>query len=160
MGVVLFHAAEGGHIPAFLQSLPTPFAAAFLHGNLGVAIFFSLSGFVIAHSLRALHVKPAIAARFMLRRAIRLDPPYWTAIAFTISASVISAHLLAGKTPTPVTPDQIAAHLFYLQEALRYSAISTVFWTLCQEIQFYLGYALLLCAAHTFTNKETGTLIV
>jgi predicted nicotinamide N-methyase len=38
---------------------------------------FVLSGFVISHSIYREKVTVALSARFMLRRSLRLDPPYW-----------------------------------------------------------------------------------
>jgi peptidoglycan/LPS O-acetylase OafA/YrhL len=48
---------------------------------------------------------------------------------------------------SPVTTGQVVAHLFYLQECLGYREINPVFWTLCQEVQFYIVYGLLLALA-------------
>jgi peptidoglycan/LPS O-acetylase OafA/YrhL len=49
-------------------------------GHFGVPIFFVLSGFVIALSLDGKPMSLEIIGRFILRRSIRLDLPYWTAI--------------------------------------------------------------------------------
>src|SRR5688500_14125008 len=46
-------------------------------GSFGVQIFFVLSGFVIAHSLRDTTLNPRSVGLFILRRQLRLDPPYW-----------------------------------------------------------------------------------
>ena len=50
-------------------------------GHFGVNVFFVLSGFVIARSVRDGSMTPAYLGRFTLRRSVRLDPPYWSAIA-------------------------------------------------------------------------------
>ena len=63
--------------------LPLSLPKILRHGDLGVEVFFVLSGFVIAHQ-RGRPITPAFAGRFALRRAIRLDPPYY----FTILVSV------------------------------------------------------------------------
>ena len=47
------------------------------NGNYGVQIFFVLSGFVIAYSIRQELITFSFIARFFVRRSIRLDPPYW-----------------------------------------------------------------------------------
>jgi peptidoglycan/LPS O-acetylase OafA/YrhL len=51
LAVVLFHGLEGGHIAALVTIIPSPLSLVLEYGSVGVAIFFVLSGFVIAHSL-------------------------------------------------------------------------------------------------------------
>jgi peptidoglycan/LPS O-acetylase OafA/YrhL len=146
MSVVVFHLQAGRHIDLIFGVLPAWLVVVWEHGNLGVAIFFVLSGFVIAHSLYYKDVTLSVAGRFMLRRSLRLDPPYWAVIVLTIGFGLLSARFVPGKQPPVVAAPQILAHVFYLQDILRYPAINTVFWTLCLELQFYLMYVLLLLA--------------
>jgi peptidoglycan/LPS O-acetylase OafA/YrhL len=113
-------------------------------GDIGIAVFFVLSGFVISHSVARSRVTFPFVGRFMLRRSLRLEPPYWLAIALVICFAHLSARVLPGKELTSFSAGQIAAHIFYLQEMLGYPHINIVFWTLCQEVQFYLVYVLLL----------------
>jgi peptidoglycan/LPS O-acetylase OafA/YrhL len=81
--------------------------------------------------------------RFALRRALRLDPPYWA----TIAAVTAVGYALGGQVKFDgVTPPQVLAHMFYLQDILGFQPILPVFWTLCYEIQFYLSLILLLWA--------------
>lgn len=144
LSVVLFHAVTSGHIPALLVSMPGWIQAPLRHGDMGVAIFFVLSGFVIAHSLRDGMCGIGDLGRFMLRRSIRLDPPYWSAIAIAICFSVVASTFINGRAPDRFTASQLAAHALYLQDLLGIREINPVFWTLCLEIQFYLVFALLL----------------
>ncbi|KRQ94734.1 hypothetical protein CQ12_04180 [Bradyrhizobium jicamae] len=142
--VVLFHAVEGRHITELFETIPSSLQALLTHGDLGVAIFFVLSGFVISHSLRAEQFSFAGALRFMLKRSIRLDPPYWAAIAVAILFSVMASKIVTNRPAEEYSASQIASHLFYLQGLLGFKQINAVFWTLCLEIQFYSVYALLL----------------
>lgn len=153
LSVVLYHASEGGHITGLLALLPTWVAQLMKQGGLGVAVFFVLSGFVIAHSVAASRVTLSFVARFMLRRSIRLDPPYWVAIALAITAAYLSAHFVIGKAQPEFSIAQTAAHIFYLQGILGYPGINTVFWTLCQEVQFYFVYVLLLALSQNDPAK-------
>jgi peptidoglycan/LPS O-acetylase OafA/YrhL len=146
MSVVIFHLVEGHHVDLFLAKSPIWLVVMLEHGNLGVSIFFVLSGFVIAHSLYDKDVTLRLAGRFMVRRSLRLDPPYWTAIVLTIAFGLVSARFVAGKAPAVITAPQMVAHVFYLQDILGYASISTVFWTLCLEVQFYFIYVFLLLA--------------
>jgi peptidoglycan/LPS O-acetylase OafA/YrhL len=140
LSVVLFHAVEGKHISV----LPDWLRVVIGHGDLGVAVFFVLSGFVIAHSLRDDQMTFGGVGRFMLRRSIRLDPPYWIAIAIAIGFSLLASAVVKGRTPDEYSLPQVVSHVFYLQDILGYTNINPVFWTLCYEIQFYAVFALML----------------
>ena len=115
-------------------------------GPLGVDVFFVISGFVIAYSIRTDRVTPGYAARFALRRSIRLDPPYWCAIVVAIAWAVVRHRL--GNAPEPVpTAAQVASHLLYLQGILGRPNVLVIFWTLCLEVQLYLAFIALLMVA-------------
>lgn len=115
--VVLYHAVEGQHVDALVGTFPTWTQALLRHGDFGVAIFFVLSGFVIAHTLRA-PLSPGGALRFMAKRSIRLDPPYWAAIAITILFSALASSVVIDRARDSVTIPQFISHLFYLQGIL------------------------------------------
>ncbi|MEO1183425.1 MAG: acyltransferase family protein [Cyanobacteria bacterium J06636_27] len=73
--VVLYHIYATGKLVDLSNFLPDRLEyIAFKLGNLGVAIFFVLSGFVIAHSLRNAKINPSYVGRFSLRRLLRLSP--------------------------------------------------------------------------------------
>jgi peptidoglycan/LPS O-acetylase OafA/YrhL len=142
MAVVLFHAVAGEHI----NSLPPWLRATVAQGEFGVSVFFVLSGFVIAHSQRDRKLTICGVGHFMLRRSIRLDPPYWVAIATAIGFALLASTLVKNRAPIEFSAPQIISHLFYLQDLVGYKNVNPAFWTLCYEIQFYLVFALLLCA--------------
>jgi peptidoglycan/LPS O-acetylase OafA/YrhL len=160
LSVVLFHAIEADHIPALKTAMPKWFVLILEHGNLGVAIFFVLSGFVIAFSLDGRPISLPTVGRFMLRRSVRLDPPYWLAIIIAISFSVLASTIVKGRPVETFSVSQILAHLFYVQDLLGYKNINSVFWTLCFEIQFYLVYALLLTTGRAATALTIGAMMV
>jgi peptidoglycan/LPS O-acetylase OafA/YrhL len=60
-----------GHDTPFFQSLLTPIF------GWSVCLFFSISGFVVAHSL-----KTTPSGRFLIQRLIRVFPTYWIAVVF------------------------------------------------------------------------------
>lgn len=137
-----------------LNAVLPPKITAILHGgDLGVEIFFVLSGFVIAYSLGRHRINGSVAWRFGLRRAVRLDPPYYVAllIAGGVAAWNFSdsfRDLLRWMEGGP----SIVANAFYLQEILECPTPLSVAWTLCLEIQFYLVYLALLWAVQTFAR--------
>ncbi|MEE4207743.1 MAG: acyltransferase [Parvularcula sp.] len=141
MWVVLFHAMKAEHIPQLYNALPSWFSAIlFDAGHLGVAIFFTLSGFVIAHSLAGKQMNPRNYGRFMLRRSVRLDPTYWVAILFTIAVGFCAA-IVQGEAWSMPGLGAIAAHIFYMQLYLGIENIDVVYWTLAYEVQFYAFFA-------------------
>jgi peptidoglycan/LPS O-acetylase OafA/YrhL len=77
--VVLFHA---GAYSRLILGWNSPFIELISHPALGSAVFlfFTLSGFVIAHSLTTLP-----PSRFLLLRAIRLYPAYWLAVGLALA---------------------------------------------------------------------------
>lgn len=136
--VVFFHSHEGGHVLGLEAALPAWLTTVVFHrGNMGVAIFFALSGFVIAHSLRNDRIDGRYVARFALRRSIRLDPPYWASMIFVLALAFVSARVQHEPFVPPSGP-QVLAHLLYLQSVLQYPQIANVYWTLTYEVQFYL----------------------
>ncbi len=124
-------------------------------GFLGVDMFFVISGFVIALTLYQRLASIGEWGRFFVRRQLRLDPPYWTAIVLTIISGIAvnRAHPGAGA-PVPSVSDVIA-HIFYLQDFLGIKQIVGVFWTLCLEVQFYLffGLTMLLLAKSKLSGR-------
>ncbi len=99
------------------------------------------------HSVRGLAFNADLGRRFMLRRLLRLTPPYWASIVFVIGYIALKAALQGTPVPYPA-PGVVAAHALYLQDILRIDTLSVVYWTLCIEIQFYLAFAILMLFRH------------
>ena len=137
--VMFHHAFWGRHIDHLYAALP-PLVAhyLFLRGFYGVEIFFVLSGFIIAHSVRGAEVTGRYIRDFAIRRSLRLDPPYCASIAFVLAMAAISAHVVHKPYAFP-SVGNILAHLTYTQVIFGYPYdISGVFWTLTYKVQFYL----------------------
>lgn len=153
LAVVLFHTEEGGHIPLFLAAMPAWIQAIFTHGHAGVSVFFVISGFVIAHSMAADEVDGRYVGRFMLRRSLRLDPPYWAAIALALGSAWLAARMVPGKSFEWPSAENLLLHVMYLMDFFGAPKINTAFWTLCLEIQFYLSFVLLMWLATAWGRR-------
>lgn len=155
--VLLFHLGAGGQIVTLLALLPAWLDIALIDwGYLGVAVFFVLSGFVIALSVGDTPVDGHYLRRFVMRRSIRLDLPYWASIAITLAVLTAKATLRPGA-PTPrVGIGNLLAHMVYLQDLLGLPEINEVYWTLCFEIQFYLLFGALLLLS-TWSSGDNRT---
>lgn len=95
-------------------------------GTSAVWVFFVISGFVIAATVSTRAVTPAFAGRFAIRRSIRLDIPYWIALA--------AAVLLGHQT---YTAGAFLANMFYVYQLTHSRGILIVQWTLVLEVQLY-----------------------
>ncbi|MGG6267924.1 acyltransferase family protein [Leptolyngbya sp. AN03gr2] len=146
--VVLFHA----HLDERLDSLEQLLrgwvdTVLFTWGSLGVAVFFVLSGFVIAHSLRNATIDFPYLRQFTLRRLIRLTPPYYVSIVITLAFALLAAY--AKNEPfqpmgQAFSTERFITHLFYVQELIGFTNFNDVYWTLGLEIQSYLLLCLLI----------------
>jgi peptidoglycan/LPS O-acetylase OafA/YrhL len=101
--------------------------------DVGVAIFFALSGFLLFRPLamaKAAGRKRPGAGRYIWKRALRILPAYWVAVA---------AYLLIVPQRQPVTPTNWIEHLT-LTQVYGFGKFAEGFghtWSLCTEVAFY-----------------------
>ena len=163
LGVACYHITRYEPSPQPARELiPQFLEVCFDHAWLGVQVFFVISGFVIAYSVRSARVTPGYFGNYALRRSIRLDPPYWTTILFVLILHAV-LHLHLGfdsplDVPTKLEPalswELLASQFCYLQNILRYDNLSAGFWTLCIEVQFYVLYVAGLGIAQRFPARN------
>jgi peptidoglycan/LPS O-acetylase OafA/YrhL len=128
LSVLVFHASFWSNI-----TLTGSWAAPFLSRlDVGVAIFFVLSGFLLYRPFVRSHLNGTPAPRAVAygwRRALRILPAYW--LALTVIALVI---------PKPDTFEAGHAFVYYgfgqIYGDLVFGGISQA-WTLCVEVTFY-----------------------
>ncbi|HEV2551872.1 MAG TPA: acyltransferase [Stellaceae bacterium] len=119
------------------------------YGWLGVQAFFVISGFVIPYSMFQQGYKLRGFFQFLVRRIIRLEPPYLVSIALIIILWELSSRAPGFEGVAPhFTLLQILLHLFYLVPLGASEWLSPVYWTLAYEFVFYslmgLSYAFLI----------------
>lgn len=135
-GVLLFHYTFRGSAPDGRSIVTFPeIGPLFKYGYLGVELFFIVSGFVVL--LTALKRTPR---EFVVSRATRLYPAYWSCVTLTFLA------IVAFRDDRFVaTLPQYLVNLTMLQDFVKVPAIDGVYWTLTIELKFYLLiFALLL----------------
>jgi peptidoglycan/LPS O-acetylase OafA/YrhL len=114
------------------------------YGYLGVDIFFVISGFVIPWSLYRSRYVLRDYPRFVLKRNVRLYPPYLASIAITILATNLILVPLFHIPRMTVTGRDILLHFGYLNDLAHVKWINVVYWTLAIEFQWYLLIGLVL----------------
>jgi len=134
--VLLFHVSTGHHVDALLGVLPAAVdRVVFTWGHGGVAVFFVLSGCVLALTAERVALDAAGAGRFVLRRLLRLAPPYVVALGVAVALGLAKGESFGAA--------QLVAHLLFVQTLADVPPVGIVFWTLGIEFQFYVAFALL-----------------
>jgi peptidoglycan/LPS O-acetylase OafA/YrhL len=125
------------------------------YGWLGVEIFFVISGFIIPYALQRSSYRISDYGTFILKRIIRLDPPYLVAILIVIALEYVSMARPGFNGPAfHFSFVQLVLHLGYVNVFFGYPWLNPVFWTLAIELQYYLLVGLL------FPIIAHGSLIV
>lgn len=114
------------------------------YGGHGVTAFFVISGFIIPYSLHRSDYETAYFPRFMLRRLVRLEPPYLVSIVLALILWELGSRTpgFAGAAPT-YSFGQVIAHFFYLIPLTDHPWLVIVYWTLAFEFAFYVSMGLL-----------------
>src|SRR5262249_4648137 len=105
LAVAAYHIERYGPLakPAS-RIIAAPIANTIRYGWMGGEVFFVISGFVIAYSLRNAWMTPGYLGNYALRRSIRLDPPYWFTIAFALALHFLGPRLLHVPSPLDEPP--------------------------------------------------------
>jgi peptidoglycan/LPS O-acetylase OafA/YrhL len=155
LAVSWFHFTNGNQ--AFLADGWLKHSGAY--GWLGVEVFFVISGFIIPLSLDRGGYRLHDFGTFVLKRVLRLDPPYIAAIVVILGLGWLSAQLPGFRgQPQDVSLAQVLLHLGYVNVFFGYPWLSPVFWTLALELQYYLAIGLLFPLA--IARRETMRAVV
>jgi peptidoglycan/LPS O-acetylase OafA/YrhL len=115
-----------------------PLVALFLHGGIGVTLFFVISGFVIALPFARGHFGSGDLPKlrqFYFRRLTRLEPPYIINLLISFFLTILFTNKLAGN----LFPHLLAS-IGYVHNIIyrEFSLVNGVAWSLEIELQFYL----------------------
>jgi peptidoglycan/LPS O-acetylase OafA/YrhL len=132
----------------FLRAFPgypvnrAPFWAAwFIYGRFAVVIFIVLSGFSLALSPARHGWRLDGAAAFAARRARRILPAFWAALAFSLAVA-----WLIVPPPGQGSPEarSVVVNGLLLQNLIRAPSPDRSFWSIAVEAQLYVLFPLLL----------------
>jgi peptidoglycan/LPS O-acetylase OafA/YrhL len=106
--------------------------------NIGVPLFFVISGFILGLPFAAGHLRrqrPVPLKKYFLRRLTRLEPPYLLCLLLFFALKV-----LAGRGAAGLLLPHLGASVLYVHNLLygAPSVINFVAWSMEIEIQFYL----------------------
>jgi len=132
----------------FLQAWPgfpanhAPFwAAEFIYGRLAVIVFIALSGFSLCLAPARKGWRFDSVATFLHRRAWRILPPYWAALAFSL---LMTWYVLAQPGRPVPNGKSVVVYGLLVQDAASAADPNRTFWSLAIEAQLYLLLPLLL----------------
>lgn len=131
-----FHGYPADHAPFW--------AAWLIYGRFAVVVFIVLSGFSLALSPARNGWRLRSAPAFAQRRAWRILPPYWAALAFSLAVA-----WLIVPQPGHGVPDarSVVVNGLLVQNLVAAHSPNAAFWTLAVEAQLYLLFPLMLLLA-------------
>ncbi|WP_430934766.1 acyltransferase family protein [Saccharicrinis sp. 156] len=137
--VTMFHLTKG-----FFQE-DSLIRNTFRYGWTGVEVFFVISGFVITWSMINANYKTRYFGTFLIKRIIRIEPPYLISIILVISLNFLStlSPSFEGQTFN-IDINNILLHLGYFVRLFDENWFNPVYWSLEIEFHFYLLMAVFL----------------
>jgi peptidoglycan/LPS O-acetylase OafA/YrhL len=143
------------HEPPQLYGVGAYFAQWLSNGTLGVSIFIVLSGYCLMLPAAYNRSKSLSCRRFLRRRATRILPPYYAALALSL-VFIATTPLMQPHTHSPwdhavpaFLPGRLVSHLLLVHNAQEdwLWAIDPPMWSIAVEWQTYFIFILLLYPA-------------
>ncbi len=132
----------------FLRTFPgypvdnAPFwAAPFIYGRFAVVVFIVLSGFSLALSPARRGWKLGGVSGFAQRRARRILPAYWAALAFSLAVAWL---IVAPPGQGVPGPKSVLVNGLLVQNVIGAPSPNRSFWSMAVEAQLYILFPLLL----------------
>jgi len=129
-----------------------------MFGQLGVAMFFVISGYCIVLAADNAIIKQKSAMDFLKARFRRIFPPYYASIVLAIILAlgiILAAHLRLIPPPSHKPEFLNNSFIYYFanltltQLPLHIKPIQAIYWSLCYEVAFYI-----IVTACIFLNKK------
>jgi exopolysaccharide production protein ExoZ len=143
MAVLFFHVER-----ELFSARPGAFGSLFVDfawlGQVGVDIFFVISGFIMYFVHRGDFARPGMVKRFFLRRLVRVVPTYWLLTTLTVVGLVLLPGLFNSRT---TDWGWITASYLFVPWQSPAGDISPPVgpgWTLNYEMYFYVIFGSLL----------------
>jgi peptidoglycan/LPS O-acetylase OafA/YrhL len=112
-----------------------------LYGHLAVGFFLVLSGFSLALAPAARGWRLGGTAGYARRRAWRILPPYWAALAFSLAVAwAVTPQPHSG----PPTAGSVLIYGLLLQDFVAVPVPNGAFWSIAVEVELYVALPLLL----------------
>ncbi|SDI65172.1 Peptidoglycan/LPS O-acetylase OafA/YrhL, contains acyltransferase and SGNH-hydrolase domains [Actinokineospora alba] len=112
-----------------------------VYGHLAVAVFIVVSGFSLTVAPARREFELGGTLRFLRRRAWRILPPYWAALALSVIVFGLITPELTGRA---ITLKGVIAHFFLVQDVIDSPKPNGAFWSIAVEWQIYFLFPLVL----------------
>lgn len=149
--VVLFHCWLLA-FPGFPRNSGPFWLGWLMYGRLAVVFFLVLSGFSLAISPARHGWRQGGVARFLRRRAWRILPPYWAALAFS---TVVGYFVVPASHHGPPNLRTIIVYGLVAQDVFTARTPNGAFWSIAVEAELYLVFPLLL-----FVRRRLGAVLL
>ena len=127
-------------------------------GHMGVHLFFIVSGFVLPYSMYKSGYSFSSLPRFLLRRVVRIEPPYLISIVLVL-VCMLAKHLYGLQVNYEGGVIGVLSQVFYLNGILKLPWVNVVYWSLALEFQFYLLIGLIFVALKDKRNYVLALLL-
>ncbi|MFG2370964.1 acyltransferase family protein [Streptomyces sp. NPDC048504] len=144
--VVLFHCWLYA-FPGYPDSSAPRVLDVLMFGRIAVVFFLVLSGFSLAISPARHGWRSGGVAQFLRRRAWRILPPYWAALAMSL---VISLFVVPASHYGPPDRSSILVYGLVLQDVFFAPTPNGAFWSIGVEAELYLLFPLILLVRRRF----------
>ncbi|MFE2882997.1 acyltransferase family protein [Streptomyces sp. NPDC059272] len=145
--VVLFHCWLYT-FPGYPHSSAPRVLDALMFGRLAVVFFLVLSGFSLAISPARHGWRTGGVAQFLRRRAWRILPPYWAALAMSLA---VSLYVVPASHHGPPTGSSVLVYGLVLQDVFFAPTPNGAFWSIGVEAELYLLFPLILLVRRRFS---------
>ena len=145
--VVLFHCWLYA-FPGYPDSSAPRVLDVLMFGRIAVVFFLVLSGFSLAISPARHGWRSGGVAQFLRRRAWRILPPYWAALAMSL---VISLFVVPASHYGPPDGSSLLVYGLVLQDVFFAPTPNGAFWSIGVEAELYLLFPLILLVRRRFS---------